>query len=65
MEGWRDYINRAITIFYDDGQAVSKKVGLLVSMDNDFLYIKTSNDNLAIPKNRVVRIELGSSGGSD
>jgi len=59
MEGWKEHINKIITVFYDDGQAVSKKIGKLVKLDEKFLFLNISNsEQIAIPISRVVRVEV-------
>lgn len=63
MEGWQEHINKMITVFYDDGQAVSKKIGRLVKLDENFLFLNVLNsEQIAIPISRVVRIEVGVKG---
>ncbi|MEM5810102.1 MAG: hypothetical protein QW156_04420 [Candidatus Aenigmatarchaeota archaeon] len=59
MEGWERYLNKTVAVYYDDGKAVSKKIGKLTHIDNDFLFLKTSDEEIAIPVDRVIRIELG------
>jgi len=62
MEGWQKHMNKIITVFYDDGQAVSKKIGKLVNLDENFLFLNVPNsEQIAIPISRVVRIEVDAS----
>lgn len=55
--GFEKYLNKRIKIFFDDGKGVFFKEGSFISHDNEFIFIKTNTEE-AIPKARVVRIEV-------
>jgi len=59
MEGWEKYLNKKVTVFYDDGKQVSKKIGILTFIGDNFLFLKVSDQEIILPVERIVRIELG------
>ena len=46
-----------ITLFYENGTAVSKKIGKFVNVTDRFLMIEVSGKFITIPVSRIVRIE--------
>ncbi|MHA1664290.1 MAG: hypothetical protein ACTSVW_00440 [Candidatus Njordarchaeales archaeon] len=58
MEGWEKYLNKKVSVFYDDGKQVSKKIGKLTFIGNSFLFLKVSKNEIIIPIDRIIRIEL-------
>lgn len=64
MEGrWE---GKEVEIIFDDGSGVSKKVGIIIGEDSNFLYFRDpSNREQAINKTRVIRIsEVRKNGGT-
>jgi uncharacterized protein (UPF0248 family) len=59
MEGWSKFLNKKVVVYYDDGKQVSKKVGVLSSIGEKFLFLKVSDNDIILPIERIVRIELG------
>lgn len=54
MEG---YLKKRIKLIYDDGNRITTKRGILISV-NDFIVIKTEEGDEAISRDRVIRMEL-------
>ena len=52
-------INKKIAVFFYDGKNISKRVGILKSFDNFFIYLKTEfSESEAINKKNIVRMVL-------
>jgi hypothetical protein len=55
----KDYVDKNVILFYDDGSSVSRKSGRVVSIDEGFIFIEAEEKPpIAIPISRIVRIEL-------
>ncbi|MEM5853908.1 MAG: hypothetical protein QW228_06065 [Candidatus Aenigmatarchaeota archaeon] len=54
----RDWIGRKVSVFFDDGSKISRKIGILEKINNFFLVIKLDNTTEAIPLQRIIRVEL-------
>lgn len=51
--------NRIVKLIFDDGfNHFSKKNGLVINVDSDFLYIQVDGRIEAIPKQRIIRMEV-------
>lgn len=48
---------KEVAIFYDDGQSVVRKDGVLEREDNGWIYLTINDKSISIPKSRVIRIE--------
>jgi len=48
---------RIKVIFLDGNEHYSKKVGIFLKNDNDFLWIRTDSVEI-IPKSRIIRMEV-------
>ena len=55
---FEEYIGKKIIIFYNDGMSVSKKPGILKSVDSNFIIITNGENDLAIPTQSIIRIEM-------
>ena len=65
MDGWKEYLNKVVSVYYDDGASVSKKIGRLIKFNESFLFLdlgfsRANSNKIAIPINRIIRIEVGS-----
>jgi hypothetical protein len=48
---------KEMIIFYDDGTSVAKKIGTIISKDNNFIVIRIEDKDVSIPIGRIVRME--------
>lgn len=53
--GW---IGKKVSVLFDDGTKISRKIGILENVDNFFLVLKLDNTREAIPIQRIIRVEL-------
>ena len=51
-------IGRQVEIFFDDGNRVIAKHGIVRNSDSDFVYLEIGDEVEALNKLRVVRIEF-------
>lgn len=55
MEGTNGWIGKRISVFFDDGEKVTRKIGLCTNYTSD--EIELDNKDIII-KSRVIRIEV-------
>lgn len=48
---------KMVTLFYDDGTSVAKKIGIVISKDSDFVVMRIENKDVSIPTSRIIRME--------
>ena len=51
-------IGKQVEIFFDDGNRVIAKKGIIKNSDSDFVYLMIEKDIEALNKSRIVRIEF-------
>lgn len=63
MSGLEKFLNKNVKVIYKDvdnlgRESASTKIGKLIDSDADFIYILSSNKDIAIPKSTIKRIEV-------
>ena len=56
---------KEVAVFYDDGQSVVRKDGVLEKEINSWIYLNTGEKTIAISRERIIRIEFKDSGISE
>jgi len=57
-KGLENFLEKEVILFYDDGrETAGKKEGKLTSFDDITLIVDTTQGRIAVPINRVIRIE--------
>lgn len=56
----KSFLNKHVKIIFDDGHGVATREGTLEKLTKDFVFLENKNNNveLAIPIDRIVRIEV-------
>ena len=57
MGDYSELIDKTVAIIFDDGNAITKKVGILKTISPDYIQIFEKNSLQLIPTHRIVRIE--------
>ncbi len=57
-EVWKNYKNRKLRIFFDDGNKVVFREGILKDFNSNCLFLEVNRKEEIIPLSRLVRIEL-------
>ena len=57
-EGEDTVLNRRVAIFFNDGETISRKDGIVLGENTDFVFLRTVNGQQLISKDRIIRIEI-------
>jgi len=53
-----NFKGQKVVIFYDDGQSISRKEGILTDIVESMTFLETISGQIAISNNRIIRMEL-------
>lgn len=55
--GWNQFLEKDIVIYYNDGEKVNRKAGILIDVDKSTLFLDTDKGKVIIPRGRIIRVE--------
>lgn len=59
MDSEKNILNKSVSVFFDDGDKVTRKDGFVESVNGQVLFLNVDHENeQLIPFDRIVRIEL-------
>lgn len=56
--GWSNYVSKKVKCVFDDYNKVSISIGKVKGFDDDTLFLIADNKEEAIPKARIIRVEV-------